>query len=246
MKRKGKNVKRTLFIVTIIMSIVLVLLGIFLLAIYPKIKQNTSKKQFDAEEIENREQIEEAKQNETQESYTQQPDDAVETDNGEQIEATKQNEAHEPYTLQPDDLTQIGRREKAAEEFKKIMGIDIPNGVTINRIFLEDDGYLMIDLVFHSQDYDSVFQTIRDAADNRLPLVFQNEEIYDPDLPNVFEYGWEEQYFELFPESTGQIHPIIEWYIDEPESKSGAITGFTALTLLKTGNDDFHIIFQND
>lgn len=218
----------------------LVFLGIFLFAIYPKIKQNTSKKQFDAEEIENREQIEEAKQNETQESYTQQPDDAVETDNGEQIEATKQNEAQEPY------ITQIGRRKKAAEEFKKIMGIDIPNGVTINRIFLEDDGYLMIDLVFHSQDYDSVFQTIRDAADNRLPLVFQNEEIYDPDLPNVFEYGWEEQYFELFPESTGQIHPIIEWYIDEPESKSGAITGFTALALLQVSDDSFHIIFQND
>ncbi len=205
--------KRNVILVIIIVFLVLVLLGIFLFAIYPTMKHSTCKKHLDVAEVES----------------------------GEQIEAAKQNEYN---TLQADSLTQF-EREKAAEEFKEIMGIDPPNGVTINRYYLGDDGYSMIDLVFSSEEYDHVFQTIREAADKRLPLVFQNEDIYNRDLPNVSDYGWEERHFDWFNESTGQIHPIIEWYIDEPESNSGAITGFTALTLFKIADDEFHIILEN-
>lgn len=118
--------------------------------------------------------------------------------------------------------------EAARLKFKEILGIDVPDGISVNQYyFSQNTGYAAIDMVFEEDSYDNVFRALEEGPVRRNPLIFQKENIYGEDNPIVFNYD-DNDALKQFPVNLG-------WYRDG-DSRLDFIVGYM---LYATGQNGY-------
>lgn len=118
--------------------------------------------------------------------------------------------------------------EEARLKFKELLGIDVPDGITVKRYYHdENSGHSSIDMEFDENNYDNVFRRLEEGPVKRNPLIFQKEDIYSKDNPIVFSYD-DDDVFKRFPSRLG-------WF-QEGKSQMDFIVGYM---LYATGQNGY-------